>query len=253
MIRRLTLLLLLSLLVVGPAWAQETPAATPEPAPTVAPTKKVELISPVDQQPLTAEVVEAFQTSGVDPDFCYIGASESYYQKLIVTDPRSGYTGYVDDFFPELKKPLSAEVLKKIKRDLPKRFDLTKLEPWDRYEIMARIYIWRGLSNAQIANAYLRATYTMRGLALGEKERKREIKLRKQAIKYFKLAMANTEFKLAELPQLKYLIGELHRRNGKFSKAIGFFDDAGKMKNRPEWLDEMLIRQKARAFAYDDS
>jgi len=232
------------------AIAQE---ASPTPAPTIAPVVKVELVSPVDQQPVSGEVVEAFQTTGVDSDFCYQGASESYYQKLIVTDPRSGYTGYPDDFLPGLKRPLPQRVIDKVKRDLPKRFNLTRLEPWDRYEIMALIYQWRGMPNKEIANAYLRATYTMRGLALGDAEREREIRLRKQAIKYFGRAMKSADFPLAELPQLKYLLGDLYRRNGRFGKAITFFDDAAKMKNRPEWLDELIIRQKARAHAYDDT
>jgi tetratricopeptide (TPR) repeat protein len=252
--------LIFALLVVGllclPVAAQEeAPAATPEaqpPAQQLKTAQPLELISPIDKGPVKGWDVAAFSTAGVDTDFCYLGASKTYYEKLIATDPRSGYTGFAADFYPNLSQPLPKKVVEKVREDLPDDFNLKNLEPWDRYEIQALIYKWRGKSNKDIANAYLRATYTMRGLALGEKEVQRELKLRKQAIKYFRKAMNKAEFALPELPQLKYLIGDLYRRNGKFRAAIRFFDDAAKMRNRPEWLDEKIIRQKARAYAYDD-
>jgi len=257
MTQRIFLSALGLLLLIGLAFAaDETPApaapAPAEPAPQSTPAQAVELICPIDHQPISGWHIEAFATSGVDSDFCYLNASESYYQKLIATCPNDGYTGYEDDFLPLLKNPLPAKVVEKIKVKLPKEFDLKKLEPWDRYAILAQIYIWRGLPEKEIANAYLRATYTMRGLALGRNEKKMEKELRGQAIDYMEEAAAKAQFPLPDVPQVKYLIGDLYRRNGKFSKALRLYDDAAKMKNRPEWLDEMILRQKARAYAYDD-
>jgi tetratricopeptide (TPR) repeat protein len=255
------LLVCLSLLWMVNAWAQDdaaepTPEASPAPPPVEKiqpPAEKVALVSPLDNGPVEGWRIEAFSTLGVDSDFCYLNASESYYQKLIATDPRTGYTGYPDDFLPNLKQPLPLKVVEKIKKKIPKMFDLKKLEPWDRYEILARIYIWRGMPEKDIGNAYLRATYTMRGLYYGEAERERERDLRKQAIKYLDRALEKAQFPLSESSQVKYLIGDLYRRNGKFGAAISNFEDAAKMKNKPEWLDEMIIRQKARAYAYDES
>lgn len=259
------LLLLLMLTVF--AWAQDEPPADSSPAPETIPAPAAMPTPPPQQKPIAAELelicpisgekiityeITAFVSTGVDTDFCYLGASETYYQKMISTCPSIGYTGYREDFPPELDS-LPPKVVKKIKKKLPKMFDLKKIEPWDRYAILAQIYIWRGKKNMDIANAYLRATYTMRGLALGGRERKEEYYLREQAIYYLDRAARKAEFTLKELPQVKYLQGELNRRNGHFRKAVGFFDDVGKMKNRPEWIDEMVIRQKARALAYDDS
>jgi len=243
----------------------ETP--TPEPTPDVpaelstegaTPTdrqpmaKKIELVCPVDGETVTGWEIAAFHTAGVDTDFCYLGASESFYQKLIFTCPKCGYTGYREDFPPHLTK-LPAKVVKKIKKKIPKLVNLEKLEPWDRYAILAQIYIWRDKPNKDIGNAYVRATYTMRGLALGRNEIKQERWLREQAIKYLIKASRRGEFPLNEVPQVKYLIADLLRRNRHFKKAISYYQDAAKLKNRPEWLDEMIIRQMARAHAYDDS
>jgi len=241
------------------AWAQDeaptAPGTTPAPPATgeKAPAQPVELISPVDGGPVQGWRIEAFSTGGVDTDFCYLNASASYYQRLIATDPRTGYTGYPEDFAPNLREPLSAKVIARIKKELPKKYDLALLEPWDRYEILAQIYIWRGMPAKDIANAYLRATYTMRGLELSEDQRDRENELRREAIRHLERAMDDAQFTLPEIPQVKYLIGELYRRSGDFKKALRYFKDAGKLKNRPEWLDEWIIRQTARAHAYDAS
>ncbi len=262
------------MVAAGFAWAAESspqpvdasPAPESSPAPAGAPgigadqvapaakplAEKVELLSPIDGGPVQGWRITAFVTAGVDTDFAYLNASESYYQKLIATDPRTGYTGYLDDFAPYLKAPLPAKVVEKIKKKLPQMFELGRLEPWDRYAILAQIYIWRGMPAKDIGNAYLRATYTMRGLAISGGERDREQELRKLAIEYLEEAGEKAQFGMDQLPQLKYLIGDLYRRNGKFSKAIDYFDDAMKIKSRPEWLDEMIIRQKARAYGMDD-
>ncbi len=263
---RMALPLLLLILFVAFAWAQDLPPAEATPAPETTPApegmpappqakpaaEQLEVVCPITGEKTAAWEITAFFSTGVDTDFCYIGASETYYQKMISTCASTGYTGYREDFPPELDN-LPPKVVKNIKKKLPKMFNLEKIEPWDRYAILAQIYIWRGKKNKDIANAYLRATYTMRGLALGAEERKEEIYLREQAIHYLDRAARKAEFPLPELPQVKYLLGELNRRNGHFRKAIGHFDDVGKMKNRPEWIDEMVIRQKAKALAYDNS
>jgi len=255
--KRIVLLLLVLAAIAGLVWAQE-PTPAPTPAPETPPpekpalAKKIQLLSPIDGGPVEGWEIDQIITRGVDTDFCYLNASDSYYQKLIATDPRTGYTGYPGDFLPNLKQPLPADVIEKVRKKIPKQFDLQKLEPWDRYAIMAQIYIWRKMPEKEIANAYLRATYTMRGLELGESERKRERELRAEAIDYLIEAEEKAQFPLSEAPQVKYLIGELYRRNGKFSKAIRYFEDAVKMKNRPEWLEEMILRQKAHAYAHDD-
>jgi tetratricopeptide (TPR) repeat protein len=272
--RRCLILIAALFLAAGLVWAADSspqpapdaspapPSAPPPQSPVAAPDRaeaatvpmaeKVQLLSPIDGGPVDGWKIGAFVTAGVDTDFCYLNASESYYQKLLATDPRTGYTGYVDDFPPNLKTPLSADLVEKIRKKIPKMFDLKRLEPWDRYAIVAQIYIWRKMPAKDIANAYLRATYTMRGLALSSAERDREIELRKKAIQYLLDADEAADFTMAETPQVKYLIGELYRRNAKFDKALDYFNDALKLKNRPEWLDEMVIRQKARAYGYDD-
>lgn len=266
--RKAACLILMLLLVIGAALAQEadpeaTPAEeTPEAEPLLPPAapetrqkpiaNQIELTCPIDGEKVVGWEIVAFATIGVDTDFCYLGASQSYYQKLISTCPSCGYTGYREDFPPHLTK-LPEKVVEKIKKKIPKMFDLSKLEPWERYAILAQVYIWRGMPEKEIGNAYLRATYTMRSLTLGRFELRREHELRALAIKYLGKAARKAQFELSAVSQVKYLIGELYRRNGLFKKAIRNFEDAAKIRNRPEWLDELIIRQTARANAYDDS
>ena len=101
----------------------------------------------------------------------------------------------------------------------------------------------------RIGNTYLRGTYTMRNLPLGPELRKKEKKMRAQAIKYLKRAQKKGQFTIEELPRAMYLIGELYRRNERFRTAIKYYENALKIKNRPLWLEEWINEQMAKAYA----
>ncbi len=267
--RRVCVLILVASLAIAGAWAwAQTPAPTPPPEETPAApaegapaapgagqrsiAEKIELTCPVCGAKTEGWKITAFVTAGVDTDFCQLGASETYYQRLVATCPNCGYSGYLDDYPPSLTS-LPTKVLDRIRKKLPREYDIHLLEPWDRYAILAEIYIWRDKPAVDIANAYLRATYTMRGLSYGRFDRRQERELRSLAIKYLVKAQEQAAFQLGEAAQVKYLIGELYRRNGEFRRAIRYFEDAQKIRNRPEWLDEMIIRQTAKANAYVDN
>jgi hypothetical protein len=238
-----------------PAAVSPTPASGPPAAPGAGRqpiAEKIELTCPVCGAKTPGWKITAFVSSGVDTDFCQLGASDTYYQRMIATCPVCGYTGYNDDYPPALSA-LTPDVIAKIRKKIPRQFPLAQLEPWDRYSILAQIYLWRGKPVIEVANAYLRATYTMRGLQYGRFDRRQERELRSLAIKHLIKAQEAAQFPLAEASQVKYLIGELYRRNGEFGRAIRYFEDAQKIRTHPEWLDEMIIRQTARANAYDDS
>jgi tetratricopeptide (TPR) repeat protein len=54
-----------------------------------------------------------------------------------------------------------------------------------------------------------------------------------------------SKLKKAELPIYNYLLGELYRRQGKYPKALKYFNIAAKMKEVPGWLQTYIKEQKA--------
>ena len=205
----------------------------------------VELTCPLDGKKVSGKQVKSFISAGTDRDFCEIGAGQSLYG-LWITCCDDGYCGYIEDFS---NVNLKSSVREKIKKEILPNFNMKDLPPWEKYYITAKIYEWRGKSQLVIANTYLRATYTMRGLPGEPQIRKREKELRALAIEHFIKAERAGLVPLVQVPNMKYLIGELYRRNEKFKKAIGYFDDSLKIKNRPDWLEKWVLKQKALALA----
>ncbi|MCZ7582079.1 MAG: DUF2225 domain-containing protein [Deltaproteobacteria bacterium] len=206
----------------------------------------VSLTCPVDGTAVTGHVVNEFHSSGVDTDFAYLGASADYYQRIIATCGTCGYSGYVEDFAPATAT-LPDAVKKDILRKFASRFPVSAMKPWDRYEAMALAYTWRGKPADEIANAYLRATYTMRNVKKGDALKKRERELRGEAIEHLRIAIREAKISLAQLPQATYLIGELHRRNEEYDRAVASFQDAERLIHRPEWLDKLIEKQSEKA------
>ncbi len=207
--------------------------------------EEVQVTCPVDGSKVKGYIVKSFYSEGTDKDFYQIHAGRTLYDLWVTCSETSGYCGYIEDFNTKITPDIKAKIAKEIK---PK-YKLSNPGPWDKYAIAAQIYIWRKKPEKEIANLYLRGTYTFRNYPAGPELRVKEKILRKMAIKFMRKAEAKGQFSIEELAQVKYMIGELYRRNEKFSKAIKYYKDALKLKNRPSWLDEWANEQLAKAYA----
>jgi Uncharacterized protein conserved in bacteria (DUF2225) len=207
--------------------------------------KQIEMICPVDGTKVPGHIIEVFASAGTDRDFCQSFAGKSLYELWVSTCPTCGYSGYVEDFSLTLQPDVKQKVLTKIKASEK----ITLLSPWDKYWLTGQIYQWRKARAIDIGNVYLRGTCSMRGTRLGPADRVKEKVIRAEAIKFLRKAEKQGQFPLSEIANAKYLIGELYRRNEQFDKAIRYYEDAMKIKTRPAWLDEWVIRQTARAIA----
>lgn len=248
------IILLTLLLFTGVVYSQTGNEATPvEKSTTPAEEKQqenpivadeIELICPVDGSKVKGYEIKSFFTTGTDRDLCQLHAGNSLYS-LWVNCSQNGYCGYKEDFGITLSPKIKKMIIERIKPN----FNPDEIGPWDKYEITAKIYELRGKPEVDIANAYLRGTYAMRNVPMGPGLRIKEKYLREMAIKYFRKAETKGQFKLKDLAAGKYLIGELYRRNEKYSKAIRYFEDSLKLKNRPDWLDNWANEQMAKAIA----
>lgn len=206
--------------------------------------EEIELTCPIDGSKVKGYEIKAFYTAGTDKDFCQLYAGQNLYDLWVVCSS-NGFCGYNDDF----GKPLSAEIKGMIKEQIKPYYDFSNISPWDKYAIAAKIKVWKKSPEKEIANTYLRGTYTLRSLRLGPNERVKEKILRANAIKYFQKAEKLGQVPYGEISNMKYLIGELYRRNEKYKKAVKYFENALKIKNRPEWVDKWAQEQMSKAYA----
>lgn len=211
--------------------------------------QEIEVTCPLDGNPVKVYEIKGFVSTGTDRDFCEKYAGRSLYDLWVSCSESSGYCGYLEDFTVKLSQKQKARLRKKIAKYIRPEYNLKRLKPWDRYAIAAQIYIWLKKPEMEIANAYLRATYTMRKLPLGPQDRELEKELRAKAIKYMKKALRQGQLPLQHMANTNYLIGELYRRNEKFQKAIKYYENTLKFKNREEWVDQWVNEQMAKAYA----
>lgn len=211
--------------------------------------QEINLTCPIDGSPVKAYDIKGFVSTGTDRDFYERYAGQSLYDLWVTCSKSSGYCGYPEDFKVKFSQKEKAVLRKKIAKHIRPAYDLKNLKPWERYDIAAQIYIWRKKPEMEIGNAYLRATYTMRELPLGPTDRNLEKELRAKAIKYMKKALRQGQLPLQHMANTNYLIGELYRRNEKFSKAIKYYENTLKFKNREEWVDSWINEQMAKAYA----
>lgn len=207
--------------------------------------QELELTDPIDGSKVKGFKVKSFYSAGTDSDFCQLYAGQNLYDLWITCSKTTGYCGYPEDF----STSLTPDVKEKINKEIKPFFDFDHIPPWDRYWIVGKIYIWRKKPEFDIGNTYLRATYTMRGLPLGPEERRKEKVLRGLAIKYLRKAETRGQFELKEIANIKYLIGELYRRNEEFGKAIKYLQNSMKIKSRPDWIDKWANQALAKCYA----
>jgi hypothetical protein len=130
---------------------------------------RFEITCPVCREPFTTVSCQRSNTrGGVDRDLFAraLGPQPEYYR--ISTCPACGYSGYVNDFKPDVK--LTPDALQKIlikpKLQVPEGFgpdsDPRELDASDRYRLAILCYQWRRQSDEAIGWLYLRASWIAR-------------------------------------------------------------------------------------------
>ncbi len=116
------------------------------------------------------------------------------------------------------------------------------------FEFAAKIYIWERRDYSKIAQIYLFGSYYLKFRSDLKDKKFVDLRERYQALagEYFIKALEANEIKEKDRGAIKYLIGELYRRQGEFEKAIVWYDRALKEDN-PEKLRNIIHEQKEMA------
>jgi hypothetical protein len=206
---------------------------------------EIELTCPVDKTRFKTTVTMSMTEFGSYLDFQKTGAIGSYYEDLVHGCPKCHFSGTGDDF---KKKPSDAVVTKILAELKPMR---TSKWPDHVTECVftAKIYEWEGRSNSDIADQYRVASYLLREAPEGEQERRRE--MQRTAASYYEKALAKAEVSGNTRAILAYLIAELDRRSGAFSAALDWYGKAIAEPDRPDWLDDVVAKQRKMAEAQE--
>jgi len=118
----------------------------------------------------------------------------------------------------------------------------------NRYSDAAAYYAEKGADKLLVADCYLRAGWCAR---IEGKREEEQIMLMKAA-QWFTEALEEGSVDVSQRAVIAYLIGELHRRCGRFDEALEFFERA-KRESPEEWLSSIIERQAELARAHDPS
>ena len=221
---------------------------------------------PVDGKKFTVQVIASTNFQGMDRDLRKRTTGTSFYEVIVWTCPGNYYSGYRGDFAVKLDEALK----KKIREELRPRvkLGLIDLGPfrigsssiWAKYELAARVFEWRGEPETKIAHAYLRASYFLKSPEAkvgqgpdGPLDRRSLLtEMRLKAAIWFMLAFDLKKEEGKGLGSLAYIVGELHRRTGRFQDALVWFDRAASFGNAaPPWLQKWIAEQRLLAAAGD--
>jgi len=154
--------------------------------------------------------------------------------------PGCGFVAYKDEFEEPVQKISGLQTL-----GLPKDPNDSGI---NRYSDAAAYYAEKGADKLLVANCYLRAGWCAR--IEGRKEEE-QVMLTKAA-QWFTEALEEGSVDVRQRAVIAYLIGELHRRCGRFDEALEFFERA-KRESPKEWLSSVIERQAGLARAHDSS
>jgi uncharacterized protein (DUF2225 family) len=199
---------------------------------------QIELTCPVDKTRFKTIVTMSMTQFGSYLDFQKKGAIGSYYEDIVHGCPTCHFCGTDEDF---KKRPTDAVVTKVLAELKPVRAG-QRPDHVTECIFTAKIYEWEGRKSSEIADQYLIASYLLRSVPASDQERRREVQ--QLAASYFEKALAASEFSGPTRGSVSYLIAELHRRTGQFDAAQTWFDKTSAEKERPDWLDEVIIKQR---------
>jgi len=195
-----------------------------------------EITCPICRGRFKVRETMSMTTFGAYLDFQKKGAIGSYYEDLVVLCPVCHFAGYKADF----EKKVGAELRKRVLAELrPRRGPFSEAQ---ECEVAAQIYEWSGRKPQETADHYLVASYLLRGKkgAL-ETERRRYQQL---AASRYAIAFEKKTLEEKERAPVAYLVGELHRRSGKFDEALRWYKLALKEKAPPAWLAKQIAEQQ---------
>ena len=201
---------------------------------------------PIDGTKVKFCVTMSMSTFGSYRDFQKQGAVGNHYEQLINSCPKCKFSGYFDDFnekYTEEEKIKISEYLSKYKE--------IKITEAEECLIAGEIKSLLNKSNSEIAFCFINGSYLLRYNKQNINQRK---DLQLKAIDKLKLAIQNNEYEdISNIPNINYLIGEMHRRTGNFDDAILYYDKAISDKNKQEWVESVAIEQKELAIKKDDN
>jgi uncharacterized protein (DUF2225 family) len=205
----------------------------------------IKLICPVGGHEFTVQVVVSMTTFGSYLDFQKKGAIGRYYELLVHSCPVCHFSGTVEDFKQALDSSIKKRVLEELK-------PLQKGKPLDdviECEFAAKIYQWQNRKKMDIGNIYLIAGYLLRDAEEAQQGHRKE--LQKLARQYISASLEAGEIEIKDRGVVSYLIGELYRRTGDFDEATKWYDKALAEKDNPDWLKDIVIKQKELAAKKD--
>lgn len=196
------------------------------------------LTCPCCKRAFESQLVVGFNIGEKESDFCPRYLDGNPLPNFLHVCPGCGFVGYEADY----RNLTDERKITKVKRVLTglQWNEGQKLGGAERYRRAALVAIYAGKKSAEVADLYLQATWCSRMEGEGDEEEKQA---RRKAVKYFELGLAAEEFAPEDLPLVHYLVGELSRRLGDFSKARKHFSMLDDFQGVEPWLKEWRDRQ----------
>lgn len=159
--------------------------------------------------------------------------------------PKSSYAAFPEDFFKPFDKKRMEIALRSIRKYRPKG---QKIPGWYRYLAASAGYWARRKNPRFFARLFLRATWAARE----DKNKVYEKNFRGRALSAMQVALKKKLYPIAKRPSIFYLIAELYRQDGQFSKSLRWIDQAYrelkrlelKTKQKGSSLERMILRQR---------
>ena len=193
-------------------------------------------------KPFEDDILEGVdRLAGQDSDFRIHNDEIQPLPYMIHTCPHCGCTGYRHDraLTPEQKHRVQECLAVIAQKKQPCDFSYAQ-----KYEVLAQLLLAIDMPLQEIADAFLKASWSANDV--NEQEQSRRLK--EYALKYFIKAIENEEVPAVELPVVTYLIGELNRRLGYFDTALEWF---ATVKTADSQLALLCDQQAAMARAND--
>ncbi|RDV80942.1 DUF2225 domain-containing protein [Ammonifex thiophilus] len=196
-----------------------------------------------------AEIALSTGTKGrLSSDLCYRGEGTFVYPYLVVVCPGCGFTSYHQefDYLAELPKYSPYHpVGRALKNFLQERHHLYPGS--EKYRLAAEDAKRRGSSPLAVAHLHLKGSWCAREEGNREAERYHQ----EEALRHFRLALGEVE-EGRDAAVIRYLVGELCRRLGRFEEAEEAFGSIT-LRDLPYWLHNALRRMQKLAAQHDSS
>jgi uncharacterized protein (DUF2225 family) len=169
-----------------------------------------------------AVVLSTNAFGALDTDLYRHAAGASPLPHAVTVCPHCDHVDWTDEF-PDL-----------MLLDVPPTVEAEALPGSRRYELLAESYDFRRRDAEELGWIYLRGSWCARD----EENPAREAELQALALACFEQAWNRGE--IEERAAAAYLIGELHRRQGRFDAALEWWERARQQPDPPAWMFDLL-------------